>query len=739
MWRRRNVYLIAMVTAALAVFPAAFFQPRLLDDLRNFIFDSFQRAEPRPYDPQAPVKIVGIDEESLKIYGQWPWPRTRLAELTDRLAALGASAIAFDFIFAEPDRTSFEFMATAIPSENLRRDVLRTLAKTPSNDQVFARALGASPSILGETLAANGATTAPERKGGFVTAGDDPAPFLPYFPAIAAPIALLAQAAPGLGATNWLPDRDQVVRRAMLFGVGPFGVVPSLAMEALRIAQGETTYILRSSNASGETAFGRHTGMNAVKIGAFEIATGPNGEVRPRYTAASPQRTISAAAVLKGSAQRDDIEGRIVFVGAKATGLGDIRATPLEPAVSGVDIHAQIVESLVSGSLLSRPDWAFGLEYLLAFVFFVFVAVILLYASPVASAFIAAVGVALLFGASFVLFEKRGLLLDPGFPSATIILSYLVGTSTLWRFEQTAKRHVHEAFGKFVAPAVVDRLAENPDRLVLGGETRELSVLFCDLRDFSGLSEGMSAQELTQFMNEYLTPMTDTILERAGTIDKYMGDAILAFWNAPLDVEDHPRKAVDSALTMRSELTAFNAARKERAQQEGRVFREAAMGVGLALGPCSVGNMGSIRRFDYSILGDIVNLASRLDGVTKMFRTDIVAAYEMCDATKDYAWLDLGDVVVIGRNATTRIATLVGDASFAQSPEFMEWKNKHDAVFDAYRSRRFTEAADGAARLAGEVSSRWSALYIGLRDRFAALRDKQLLNDWSPIWVLDSK
>ena len=358
MWRRRHVYLIAMTLAALAVFPAAFVQPRLLDDLRNFVFDSFQRAAPRPYDPQAPVKIVGIDEASLKAFGQWPWPRTRLAELTDRLTSMGASAIAFDFIFAEPDRTSLENMLASAPNESLRRDLSRTLAKMPSNDQIFARSIAASPVILGLTLAASGALKGPEPKAGFVIAGDDPAPFLPHFPAIVAPLPLLAQPARGLGATNWLPDRDQVVRRALLFGTCPFGLTPSLAMEALRVAQGETTYVLRSSNASGETAFGRATGVNAVKVGAFEIATGPNGEVRPRYTRPRPTRDISATDVLKGALTRDDIEGRIIFVGAKATGLGDVRATPLEPVVSGVDVHAQIVEFDRLGRVAARPDWA---------------------------------------------------------------------------------------------------------------------------------------------------------------------------------------------------------------------------------------------------------------------------------------------------------------------------------------------------------------------------------------------
>ena len=318
------------------------------------------------------------------------------------------------------------------------------------------------------------------------------------------------------------------------------------------------------------------------------------------------------------------------------------------------------------------------------------------------------------------------------------MISYLVGASTLWRFEQAAKRHVHEAFGKFVAPAVVDRLAENPDRLVLGGETRELTVLFCDLRNFSGLSEGMSAPELTHFMNDYLTPMTDAILEREGTIDKYMGDAILAFWNAPLDVEAHSRRAVEAALAMRGELAVFNASRAEKAHAESRTHRQAAMGLGLALGPCSVGNMGSIRRFDYSILGDTVNLASRLDGVTKTFRTDIVAAGAVRDAVSDFAWLNLGEVIVMGRVAPTPIAAIAGDAAFAQTSEFQDWRRKHDAMGAHYSAQRFAQAVDAAQELAAAVAPEWRALYMNLEKRFSDLLNAQL-NDWSPIWVLDSK
>ncbi len=755
MWKVSRAYSIASILAAAAILPWGLLQPRPLDDLRNFVFDTFQRLAPRAYDPETPARVVGVDEASLEAFGQWPWPRTRLAELATRLHDLGAAVIAFDFIFAEPDRASFENILPAIENSAAREKLAKVLAGAKTNDQIFVAAIAGAPVVLGVTLAhdpekltdvsdkimrqskANTGAAAATQKAGFVVAGDDAAPFLAAFSAIVVPLAPFAEAARGLGATNWLPDRDQIVRRAPLLGAARGQIVPSLALEALRVAQGETTYVVRSSNASGQSAFGRRTGVNAIKVGAFEIATGAGADIRPRYSLrSSGARHFRRPTCLRGEVARSEIDGRIVFVGALAAGLGDVRATPLEPSLPGVDIHAQIVELMVSGALLSRPDWAPGLEFIVAALAFAAVMALLSFASPYVSAAVGVGAIAALFAGSFLLFDRRGLLLDPAYPSVTIIAAYLVGAVTLWRLEQAAKRHVYRAFGKFLAPAVVDRLVEHPDRLVLGGETRELTVLFSDLRDFSALSEGMSARQLTQFMNDYLTPMTDAILECDGTIDKYMGDAILAFWNAPLDVPDHARKAATAALRMRSALKAFNEARARVASGD---HRPVVMGLGLALGPCSVGNMGSIRRFDYSILGDTVNLASRLDGACKTFKADIIAAREARDAAPDFAWLDLGEVVVVGRLAATRVFAIAGDAEFARAPAFHDWREKHDAMRDAYDSARFARAAAAAAHLSQWVAPPWRDLYCVMEKRFSTLRDSPPESDWSSIWTLDSK
>ncbi|WP_036287329.1 CHASE2 domain-containing protein [Methylocystis sp. ATCC 49242] len=739
MLKRRQVYLVALVVAAAVTLPWGFLQPRALDDLRNLVFDSFQRLSPRVYDPETPARVVGVDEESLKAYGQWPWSRTRIAELVDRLREMGAAAIAFDFIFAEPDRLSARRIADALPDPKLRAEVSKLLAKTPEGDALLAAALGKAPAVLGVTLADVGGAKQFEPKAGFVTAGDDPAPFLVSFTGVVTPLPQLAKAAQGLGATNWLADRDQVVRRVPLLTRVGDSIAPSLAVEALRVAQGEQTIVIRSSNASGETAYGKETGVNAIKIGAFQIATGPAADVRPRYSPSNPARDISAKAVLERRVPRSEIEGRIVFVGALAVGLGDVRATPLEAVAPGVDVHAQIVESLTTGALLSRPDWAPGLEFVAAAVAFLLTMGLLFIAPPLVSAPFAPLAVAGLFGGAFYLFERQGLLLDPAYPSLVVIGGYLIGAVTLWRAETLARRQVRRAFGKFVAPAVVDRIAEHPERLVLGGETRELTVLFSDLRNFSGISEGMSARELTQFMNDYLTPMTDAILECEGTVDKYMGDAILAFWNAPLDIVDHPRKAVRAALMMREALANLNEARAQAARADGRPHRVAAFGVGLHLGPCSVGNMGSIRRFDYSILGDTVNLTSRLEGASKAFGTDVIASAAIRDAAPDMAWLDLGRIVVVGKTEPTHVFALAGGPDTAESELYVRWRTSHDAMRDDCESGRFAEAAARASTLAQTLPSPWPALYVALEQRYSMLARAGLQEAWSPVWNLESK
>jgi adenylate cyclase len=677
-------------------------RPGFLADLRNSVFDRFQRLDPAGFDPDSPVRVAAIDEQSLAALGQWPWPRTRLADLTDRLREMGAAAVGFDVVFAEPDRLNPDLLAALLPKDAETQALADKLARTPSNDSRFARALSKAPSVLGLSFlsSAGSASGAPRMapKAGFAMAGDDSTTFFPAFAGIAAPLPALADAAAGLGAINWIPDHDQVVRRVPL--IARFGdlLFPALSLEALRLASGASTIVARGSNASGQSDFGARTGVNAIKIGDLTIPTDAQGAIRPRFSLSHPRRMISIAALLRGEVAEDEIKGRIVLVGPTAAGLGDIKATPLEAAAPGVEIHAQILEQMLS----------------------------------VAGALI----VAGLFGGAFMAFSKSGLLLDPAQPSLSVAWQTLTGLLALWRAEIASRQHIQTAFGKYLSPVVVERLAEQPERLALGGETRELTVMFADLRDFTKLSEGLDAQEVTRLMNAFLTPMTEAILMAEGTIDKYIGDAIMAFWNAPLDVADHPRRAVAAALAMRGALEELNRARRQNADGDVLPLR---MGIGLNLGPCSVGNMGSARRFDYSALGDNVNLASRLEGASKAYGVDIIAAQTVADRAPEGAWLDLGGLAVKGRAAPTRDYALVGDATLAATDAFQSWRGAHKDMLAAFHAADFARAARLAGALEASAAPDWRALYRVFKARFAALAEEQRSEAPAALLALDAK
>jgi adenylate cyclase len=736
--RWNKPYLVPILAMfALAVF-CGVMRPIVFDDLSNFVFDSWQRLKPRAFERDGPVRVVAIDEASLAELGQWPWPRTRLAEATRRLAELGAAAIAFDIIFNEPDRASVESMIATLSSGALRDGLSAQLVGAETNDQAFAKTLADIPAVLSASLLPASTTRDLAPKAGIAHAGDDPQPFIIAFDGIAGPLPVLAAAAKGIGAINWLPDRDQVVRHVPLLVRLKSTIFPSLALESLRVAEGATTIVVRSSNASGQTAFGRPTGVNALKIGDREIQTGANADIRPYYTVTQSDRFISFARLLRNEVVKDEVEGRIVLIGTTATGLSDVRATPLEASVAGVEIHAQIVEALIGGAILARPDWAPAAETVLGLLAFAIVALLLPVLSPLASVALVSAAVLLCGLASFVSFDRAKILLDPTFPSLALVGVYFAGTLALWRADRIARQRIRLAFGKFLTPAVVDRLATDPRGLVLGGETRELTIMFSDLRNFSGLSEGLGAQELTQFMNAFLTPMTDAILDHDGTIDKYVGDAIVAFWNAPLDVPDHASKAVAAALRMRHELADFNAARERAANDKGEAFTKAMIGIGLNAGPCSVGNMGSLRRFDYSVLGDTVNLAARLERVSKIYHVDIVAAESVVKRAPQFAWLELDWVRVKGRTEITTIFGLAGDAAYAQSRDFAAWRRANDEMLAAYRSGDVALAHSHARRLCGEVPSVWCALYQSMAERFGDVATAQQQPGIPPVRNLDA-
>jgi adenylate cyclase len=547
---------------------------------------------------------------------------------------------------------------------------------------------------------------------------------------------VLSTAGAGLGALNWLPDRDQIVRRVPLVLALGDKIVPSFAIETVRVMQEASTIVVRSSNASGQSAFGAHTGVNAIKVGDLEIPTDSQAEIRVHYTRTEPRRFVSAWKVLAGAVDRSDIEGRVIVVGVSAAGLVDQRATPVDPSVAGVEIHAQVLEQMIAGAWLARPDWSAGAELLLT----VFLALALGVALPRATALSGAIGVssviAVLGWASWHQFSSRGMLLDPILPGLSLAFTYGSGVVWLFREEQRRRRLVREAFGRYVSPAVVARLAEDPARLVLGGESRVLTIMFCDVRGFTSIAERLDPQGLTQFMNEYLTPMTDTVLAHRGTIDKYIGDAVMAFWNAPLDDPDHAYHAARTALAMVPVLESLNQRWRQRAEARGESHQDVKFGIGLATGECCVGNLGSSHRFDYSVLGNYVNLASRLEAATKFYQTDILAAEATRDLSPNYAWLEVDTLRVKGKIEVARVYALAGDDRERQSTAFAALAEVHGRMLAAYRTGSFASALALAGEASGLAPPRLHDLYR-FYERRCDLLVKSRPTDWTPITDLN--
>ncbi|MGE5137831.1 MAG: CHASE2 domain-containing protein, partial [Rudaea sp.] len=400
--------------------------PFFVRALRLAAFDLYQRLDPATYDPNLPVRIVDIDERSLAIYGQWPWPRTIVRDLLLGLTSKGAAAVGFDVLFAEPDRTSIEAIAKQLPAREAEALTAAT-AGQPSNDELFAEAIKDTPSVLSVALG-EGASTTFKAKAGFAFGGDDPRPFLLSFKGASQNLPELQEAAHGLGAFNWVADRDQIVRRVALMFQLNGAFVPSLAAESLRVAQGATTYVLKASNASGETAYGQSTGLNHIRIGDVEIPTDGGGGVYLKFRHFDKSAYIPAWKVLSGEVSEEEIEGRIMLVGTSAPGLLDLRATPIDAAVPGIDIQAQVVEHLLTGKFLDRPDYALALEQFVILV----LGIMLTFALPRVSANISAaiglltIGFVVLGG--WIAFRYGSVLLDPSY--AALVLGCLTAIIT---------------------------------------------------------------------------------------------------------------------------------------------------------------------------------------------------------------------------------------------------------------------------------------------------------------------
>jgi adenylate cyclase len=680
-WFKRRVGYARLACFALLIGFAALrvFDPAPIEELRVRTFDTFQVIDPRVKTAR-PVTIVDIDEKSLAKLGQFPWPRTRIADLITNLTRLGAVVIAFDIVFSEPDRLNPD--AAADTFRNLDEETRAKLRALPSNDQILADAMRQSRVVLGESglpyVIAELDNSLPVT--GLAMRGEEPQRFLFEFPGLLRNVPVLEHAAAGRGLFTIKPERDGIVRRVPMIMQAQGTTMPSLTFEMLRVATGAGTILIKAEKA----------GVQSVGVRGFEIPTDHNGQLWVHFAHHDPDIYVSAVDVLEGRVPQDKIAQKLILIGTSATGLNDLKTTPVSPAMPGVEIHAAVLESALTGAVVSQPTYGIVIEFLTAILFGFLVIAFAPRFGPISLVALGALFATLLAGTSWYFYTRHRLLVDFTYPLMSTTSIYLTLIFSSFVREQKQRRQIRSAFGQYLSPALIEQLAQSPEKLVLGGEEREMTIMFSDVRGFTTISESYKhdPQGLTALMNRFLTPLTNAILDRKGTIDKYMGDAIMAFWNAPLDDKEHEINACEAAIDMLERIDELNKQRELEAKEGGHAYIPLNVGVGLNTGVCVVGNMGSNLRFDYSVLGDSVNLASRLEGQSKEYGFPIIVGSKTALAVKEkFAILELDFIMVKGKKEPEVIYAIAGRADTAQSGRFQRLRNLTIEMLACYRGR----------------------------------------------------
>lgn len=687
------ILLAALVALRLA-------DPAPINALRLAYFDMLQRIAPRAA-LETPVRVVDIDEASLAKHGQWPWPRDRLAALTDRLAEAGARAIAFDMIFAEPDRSSLSRLADSpalepFLRENLDPDALRRF----DNDTTFARAMGRAPVVIGLAHSDAPEATAPKAKAPFELIGEDLLSAMPVMDRATPLVPVLAKGAAGLGAISVGPgERGAISRSIPLVWSTPEGPMPSLVLETLRLATGGEPILIWGRE--GEPGV-----LDVIGVGGNEIPVTEGGSLWLRVRPEDPGAYIPAQEILSGPAH-PELRGAIVLVGTSAAGLLDLRVTALGETIPGVAIHAQAIEQILSGRYLIRTDYAGGLELSMFLFAGLLVVAAMSRSGPVPSVLVGSGAGFAIAAASWAAFRQTGLLLDATFPliGGFVLFSLL----TLYRLFVTDRdaRLIRRSLSHYVAPDVLRDIERHGHKISLGGSDQPVTIVFADIRNFTALSETMEAQAIVSLLNGLFDRLSDAIMGQRGTIDKYMGDSVMAFWNAPVPAPDHARRACRAALDMRATLAAYRA----------DTPHPVSLGIGLATGSACIGNIGSRDRFNYTAIGETVNRTARIEAACRHVDFDILASRDTYSAAADLAWLDAGHIRAKGIREPLQIMALIGDEVLAKSPRFRDLEDAHYALLQVMAQGEDPEKALAACTMHARDFPGLGAFYDRIRHR----------------------
>jgi adenylate cyclase len=724
---------------------AQYYDIPFIKRLENIVYDARLRLTmANTVDPR--IVIIDIDEKSLAAEGRWPWPRDKLGRMLDQLFDhYRVGIVGFDVVFAERDESSGLGMLQQLAQNDLKgnaqyQSVLKAIEPQLQFDRLFAEKLRNRAIVLGYYF-----SNLAGEDGKGTTTGMLPKPVLPpgtfkgrnvtfsRWLGYGANLPEFQQAAASGGHFNPLPDDDGITRRVPMIVEYEGAYYESLSLAMIRLGLGSPPVV--PGFPDQKFGFRNYPGLEWIQVGegprALQIPVDDLTTTLVPYRGRQGSfKYVSATDVLHGNTPVADLKDKVILVGTTAPGLFDLRASPVANVYPGVEIHANLLAGMLDGNIKQRPPYVLGAEVLLLLLSGVAMALVLPLVSPLRATALTVVVLVAVFASNVLVWTEGNLVLPLASGLLMIALLFALNMSYGFFVESRAKRQISGLFGQYVPPELVDEMSKDPESFSMEGESRELSVLFTDVRGFTTISEGLDPKELSKLMNEFLTPLSRVIYKHRGTIDKYMGDCIMAFWGAPLQDAQHHRNAVLAGLEMHKVLESLQAHFKDKGWPPIHI------GVGVNSGRMNVGNMGSEIRLAYTVMGDAVNLASRLEGITKQYGVGMIVGEATRAAVPEVVFRELDRVKVKGKDEPVGIFEPIGLATEVDKPVLDELKLWGQAL-KLYRSREWDMAELQLLNLL--KLSPGSGLYKLFLERIAVFRAHPPEEGWDGSWRFDTK
>lgn len=712
--------------ALVATFSALqWWQPAWLSRIEGIFYD-FKLTQLTKERPPSPVniQIIDFDEKSLEEIGRWPWPRKHLATLVDQLTASGAIVIAFDVLFSEPQNNPADIVSETLKSRSLTYD-LSSIKQLLDDDMIFSQANKNSEVVLGSLFLygrkkSKGTIKAPS----IIQPSNDIQHDLHEFEGYNASIDLLNNSAQGQGFLNSISDGDGFIRRAALLCGYQGKLYPSLALETFRVY----SFVESITPQWHETE--NITLLSGINIGKEFIATDNKAQILVPYRGGiKTYPYTSASDVILQTKPNPDFDGAVVFVGTSAVGLADLRSTPVALAYPGIEVHANIFDSLTQPHLQPlKPDWWLGGNIVLITIIGLFLTLIL---RNMTAAYMTTTSISLFFliwGINTYLWYEYYLHLPIVLILALIIT--IAFSSLIQGFfrENVQRKKVKAMFDQYVPPQHIDKLLDEPNNASLSGDRKEMSVLFADIRSFTKISEGLSANDLKQLLNEYLSPVTEAIFDHQGTIDKYVGDMVMAFWGAPVNNLQHAKCGIDGAFEMLKVTEELS----EKFVEKG--WPAINIGIGINSGDMNVGDMGSEYRRAYTVLGDAVNLGSRLESITKFYGVNFLVSEFTKEMAPEYRYQIIDKVKVVGKEEAVAIYLPI---NHSENDKQWQQADLFNQLFEVMQAREFNTALTMLSEL--QLQYGHSTLYSLYEERIKQYQLKPPEHDWDGSFTHHSK